>query len=307
MNILITGSTGFVGKNLITYLQNSGHKLRFLDRQALECLDDTAFEKGETVIHLAGKAHDVKKNADVEAYYKVNFELTKNLYELFLKSEAHKFIFISSVKASADVVYETLFEEDIPNPVTPYGKSKLMAEQFILSKSLPAEKVCYILRPCMIHGVGNKGNLNLLYRFVSKNLPYPLASFGNKRSFLSVKNLCFVIEELTSRSDIPSGIYNVADDEPLSTNEVVTILSESLDKSPLLWKIPKKIIQGLAKIGDLTHLPLTTERLNKLTENYIVSNKKLKAVLDKPLPLSSREGLVITARSFNKSRVSNTL
>mgnify|MGYP003575988846 FL=1 len=150
----------------------------------------------------------------------------------------------------------------------------------------------------MIHGPGNKGNLNLLYKFVAKGLPYPLASFNNKRSFLSVENLCFIIKEILVRDDIPAGVYNVADDEPLATSEVVQLLSVSMGKRARLLQLPVTLIKGIARLGDKLHLPLNTERLQKLTENYIVDNTKIKQVLKKPLPLSAREGILKTARSF---------
>ena len=102
---------------------------------------------------------------------------------------------LSSVKAAADEINGELTEEIIPKPSTHYGKSKLLAEEYILSKVLPPGKRVYIIRPCMIHGPGNKGNLNLLYQLVRKNVPWPLASFDNKRSFCSIENLCFVIKE----------------------------------------------------------------------------------------------------------------
>ena len=93
--------------------------------------------------------------------------------------------------------------------VLPNSKQKT----YILSKEIPKGKRVYILRPCMIHGPGNKGNLNLLYQLVSKGLPWPLGGFQNQRSFLSVENLCFVIKELLENESIPSGVYQVADDE----------------------------------------------------------------------------------------------
>lgn len=175
-----------------------------------------------------------------------------------------------------------------------------MAEQYIQSQPLPEGKSYYILRPCMIHGPGNKGNLNSLYRFVKKGIPYPLAGFNNKRSFLSAENLFFVINELLTREDIPYGIYQVSDDEALSTNTVVSILADSLHMKPRLWKISPGVIKFVAKAGDLLPLPLTTERLNKLTESYVVSNKKIKQALGKQLPVTAIEGLKITANSFNQ-------
>lgn len=296
---IITGSTGFVGKNLINYFNKFLINIRLLSRD--ELLNGRCFDNNiDAIIHLAGKAHDFKKTSNPEEYYQVNFELTKNLYDAFLKSNAKKFIFISSVKAAADSVAGILDENLIPNPQTHYGKSKLMAEEYIRSQPLPEGKSYYILRPCMIHGPGNKGNLNLLYKFVKKGIPYPLAAFNNKRSFLSVENLCFVINELITREDIPGGIYQVADDDALSTNEVISILASSLKAKPRLWKISKNMIVFLAKTGDKLHLPLTTERLDKLTESYVVSNEKIKRALNKELPLTAIEGLKITANSFNR-------
>lgn len=295
MNLTLTGSTGFVGKNLLTYLNNFNIAIKNLSRK--ELADGLYVIDTEAFIHLAGKAHDLKKNSNPDEYYQVNFELTKKLYNAFLKSDAKKFIFISSVKASADSVQGILNEDDLPDPKTHYGKSKLMAEEYIQSQPLPQGKSYFILRPCMIHGPGNKGNLNLLYKFVQKGVPYPLSAFENKRSFLSVENLCFVIKSLLD-NDIPSGIYNVADDEALSTNEVVEILSESIGKKARLWKISSSFIRFIAKIGDKIKLPLNSERLDKLTESYVVSNAKIKKAISKDFPLTTRAGLTITANSF---------
>ena len=298
MNVLITGSSGFVGQNLLHYLEKD-YQCNALNRNELQNISKDVINNYNTVIHLAGKAHDLKKTSDPEEYYQVNFELTKKLYDAFLNSNAKKFIFVSSVKAAADRTDEILTEDVNPDPKTDYGKSKLMAEQYIESQVLPQGKAYYILRPCMIHGPGNKGNLNLLYQVVKKGIPYPLAGFQNKRSFLSIKNLCFIIKELIAQDDIPSGVYNVADDEALSTNEVVTILSESLNKKPRLWKISPSLITFFAKIGDRLHLPLTTERLGKLTESYVVSNAKIKAAINKKLPVKAAQGLQTTAASFS--------
>jgi len=300
MNIAITGSSGFVGKQLKKYLEeNTPGRLYFINLR--ETIDSDIINKTSAIIHLAGKAHDLKKTSNSDEYYQVNFELTKKLYNAFLNSPAQKFIFISSVKAAADSVEGILNEDVKPSPQTHYGKSKLMAEQYIQNQPLPEGKSFFILRPCMIHGPGNKGNLNLLYQFVRKGIPYPLAGFNNKRSFLTVENLCFVINELITRDDVASGIYNVADDEALSTNEVVSILASSLKIKPRLLKISPSIIKFFAKIGDRLKLPLTTERLNKLTENYVISNEKIKKALNKGLPLTAIEGLKITANSFNEN------
>ncbi|WP_170311710.1 NAD-dependent epimerase/dehydratase family protein [Pedobacter nototheniae] len=299
MITLITGGTGFVGGNFRSFLEDFAIDFRLANRDSLSNINTLDVNGIDAIVHLAGKAHDLKAVSNGEEYYQVNYENTKKLYDAFLSSNAEKFVFISSVKAVADVVEKVLTEETNPNPQTHYGKSKLMAEEYIQNQPLPVGKSYYILRPCMIHGPGNKGNLNLLYKFVRKGIPYPLGAFKNKRSFLSVDNLCFIIKELLL-NNVESGVYNVADDEALSTNEVVRILSESIDKPAKIWAIPDGFLRTLAKVGDILKLPLNTERLNKLTENYVVSNKKIKTVLDISLPLSAKDGLIITAKSFTK-------
>ena len=291
-SIFVTGSSGFVGSNLKGYLDASSIISEFKREKELEI-------HSNTVIHLAGKAHDLKNTSNPDEYYQVNTELTKKVFDAFLASEAQVFITLSSVKAVADEVEGALTEEHTLNPITHYGKSKLLAEQYILSKEIPKGKRVYILRPCMIHGHGNKGNLNLLFSLISKGLPWPLGAFENKRSFCSIENLCFIIKELIEREDIPSGVYNVADDEALSTNELISLIAHSQNKSPRLWNIPKRFINLVAKFGNKFHLPLNSERLQKLTESYVVCNAKIKAAIGKPLPVSSRDGLLMTFKSFN--------
>jgi nucleoside-diphosphate-sugar epimerase len=291
-SIFITGSSGFVGLNLIEYLRSFFICIKYQRKAPIEINQDI-------VIHLAGKAHDIKKISNPDEYYQVNTELTKKIFDAFLASNAKVFITLSSVKAVADEVDGVLTEEYIPNPITHYGKSKLLAEQYILSKEIPEGKRVYILRPCMIHGPGNKGNLNLLYKLVSKGIPWPLGAFDNKRCFCSIDNLMFIIKELINREDIPSGVYNVADDEALSTNEVITLLAVSQNSIPKIWILPNGLIKAFAKLGDLLQLPLTTVRLQKLTESYIVSNQKIKSAIGKNLQVSAKNGLLKTFNSFH--------
>ena len=212
MKISIIGSSGFVGKYLtskfsLIYSINEIN-IRYPDVKDINI-------NSNVVIHLSGKAHDLKKSLNPNDYYIVNTDFAKKVYDNFLKSNASVFIILSSVKAVADVLNSELTEDYKPNPVTDYGKSKLLAEEYILNKQIPEGKRVYILRPCMIHGPGNKGNLNLLYKIVSKRFPWPLGAFENKRSFCSIDNLCFIIKELINNEAIPSGVYNVADDEPI--------------------------------------------------------------------------------------------
>ena len=303
MNI-ITGNKGFVGLNLVSYLKDNKKDIigvsrnPTIDELNYEDLNLKILNDAKSFIHLAGKAHDLKKTSEDSEYFEVNTELTKILFNQFLESECEVFIYMSSVKAVADNVEGLLTEDVVPSPITVYGLSKLAAENYILSKELPKNKRVYILRPCMIHGPNNKGNLNVLYSFVSKGIPYPFGKYENKRSFVSVENLCFIINELLDNKSIASGVYNIADDDSLSTNQLVTIIGNTIEKQIKILKTPKFIVNVLARLGDVIPLPVNSEKLQKLTENYQVSNEKIKKEIQKELPLSAEKGIEKTIKSF---------
>lgn len=309
MKILITGIHGFVGSNLVAALKEN-HTIYGVDiispvkkgvsyTFSWDDLDAGQVPAVDAIIHLAGKAHDTKNQAAAEVYFKINTGLTQKIYDYFLRSSARKFLFFSTAKAAADKVDGVLTEDVVPAPVGPYGESKIKAEEYILAHPDP-EKQVYILRPCMIHGPGNKGNLNLLYSVVSKGIPWPLGAFENRRTFTSIDNLSFVISGLLDKN-IPSGIYNMGDDEALSTNELIEVICESLGKKAHIWKLPKGLMNGVARIGGWLHLPLDPERLRKLTENYISSNAKIKKALGvERMPVEAREGLRRTLEAFKE-------
>lgn len=275
----MTGSHGFVGSNLIEALSGEHEILRW-DARADRTLPDA-----DAVIHLAGLAHDTSHTTEAEKYYEVNTELTKKIYDRFLESTAKIFIFFSSIKAQ--------------DGDTAYAVSKREAELAISQKEefrRKRGKKVYILRPCMIHGPGNKGNLNLLVKWVKKGMPWPLAAFENKRSFASIGNVCFIVNRLLG-SDVESGTYNICDDELVSTNKLVSVICDCMGKKARLWKIPRGLVGLGAKVGDLVHLPLNSERLAKLTENYVVDNTKIKEAFGiKMMPIRALDGLKSTIR-----------
>lgn len=322
MNILITGIHGFVGSNLVEYLKGE-HEIYGLDIvapekegvvktfswESLEIKNEKLIIKNaeeitfDAIIHLAGKAHDTRNESAAEVYFEVNTGLTQKIFDFFMASPAKKFVFFSTAKAAADRVEGVLTEDIIPAPVGPYGESKIKAEEYILDKlkienGELKEKQVYIFRPCMIHGPGNKGNLNLLYSVVRKGIPWPLGAFENRRTFTSIENMCFVVNGVLSR-DVESGIYNMGDDEALSTNELIEEICKSLGKKARIWRLPKGLMTGVAKVGGWLHLPLNPLRLQKLTENYVSSNAKIKAALGiERMPVDAREGLQRTLESF---------
>ena len=279
MKILITGSNGFVGTNLRKYLESKGRQCVTLDvRNADYDWTEFAkipFESCDAVVHLAGKAHDLKKVASETSYFDINVGLTEKIFNASI-GKVPRFVYFSSSKASADG--------------NAYGRSKLAAEQFLNGRAI-------VLRPAMIHGPGNKGNLNLLWGIARRGLPWPLAAFENKRSFTSIVNICAAVEALCERGE--NGIYPIADDEMLSTNRLIELIAETCGKRAKLWRIPKGLMYFAAKIGDILHLPLNTERIEKLTEDSFVDNSKLRAALGwTRMPIRAEDGMRDTLRYF---------
>ena len=251
MNILVTGIHGFVGSNLVVALKER-HSLYGLDIVAPEKegvvktfswkdIEPASFPmrnlpEFDAIIHLAGKAHDTKNRSAAQSYFDINTGLTQKIFDFFLESSAKKFVFFSSVKAAADsVVGDMLTEDVVPAPVGPYGESKIAAENYILDKlkvengKLKAnpydDKQVYILRPCMIHGPGNKGNLNLLYNVVKKGVPGLWGLLRTEGLLLDRQSL------LCGERAVDQGggewYLHMGDDEALSTNELIALMCEA--------------------------------------------------------------------------------
>ncbi len=315
MRILITGVHGFVGGNLVDYLapKNEIYGLDIVSPPKDGVIKTFSwYELGtgqvpdvDAIVHLAGKAHDTKNQASADVYFKVNRDLTIKIFDYFCSHDIKKFVFFSTAKAAADRVDGILTEDVIPSPVGPYGESKIAAEHYILNTlgNRPFQfddRGVYIFRPCMIHGPGNKGNLNLLYKVVSKGIPWPLGAYDNRRTFTSVENICFAVNGVLTK-EVASGIYNLGDDEALSTNELIESICASLGRKAHIWKLPKGVMNVAAKMGGWLHLPLDLERLRKLTENYVSSNAKIKAALEiDRMPVRAMDGLKKTLESFAK-------
>lgn len=315
MEILITGINGFVGSNLVSALsgKNTIYGLDIItpEKEGVKYTFPWDFldKEGEippvdAIVHLAGKAHDTKNQAAADVYFKVNRDLTIKVFDYFCAHPSiKKFVFFSTAKAAADKVDGVLTEDVVPSPVGPYGESKIAAENYILScmRDNPdafAGRGVYIFRPCMIHGPGNKGNLNLLYNVVRKGIPWPLGAFENRRTFTSVENICFAVNGVLTK-DVESGIYNMGDDEALSTNELIEEICKSLGKKAHIWRLPKGLMFFVARLGGWLHLPLDSERLRKLTEDYVASNAKIKRALGvERMPVDARVGLMRTLESF---------
>lgn len=280
MKIIITGSSGFVGLNLMSFLSQQRFELSPLRLRSENVASLTAADlEADAIIHSGGIAHDLKGVRAEEDYQRDNTWLSIQLIDKFLRSNASDLIFISSVKALADTATEVIDERYKASPTTAYGVSKYKVEQYINALTLPKGKRIFILQPTLMYGAGCKGNLASLHKFVSKKMPYPFGAFSNRRSMLNVKNLGFVIAELLKDRSIPGDRFLVADDEPQSTSGLIHEIATAMDMKPRMINIPRFVISALAKVGDVSFLPLNSSMLSKLVDDLIVDNSKIKKVL----------------------------
>lgn len=301
LNINLFGASGFIGRNLRTELLTC-HEVFSISLHDENWRDK--LRKDAIFINLVGKAHDHNKTATKKDFFKVNVDFVKDIFDEFVRSEASVFIHISSLAALEEFHSKEALTEGNPcNPDSWYGKSKREAEIWLLNQKLPVNKKIIILRPPMVHGAGDKGNLGLLYKLISKGIPYPLASFKNKRSFISIDNFIFFIKEiLNNHAKLSTGIYHISDDEPVSTMQIINIIKKVTHKNTPNLSLPKSFAKALAKMGDILPIPLNSIRLKKMTSDLILSNQKIKSTLGiKQLPQTAEEGLEKTITQFYKN------
>ena len=312
MNIFLTGATGFVGQHFLKFCaaENTSDRIFALSRNKSnpEYKNVTWLEESKNydkflkdhlidiIIHLAGKAHDTKNTSVPEEYTEVNYEMTVKLYDAFAKSAASKFIFLSTIKAVGDDKTYITDSNDLSDPQTPYAKSKRDAEKYIQSYNLPANKQHYILRPVLIYGSGVKGNLATLVKFAKMGLPYPFEAFENKRSYLSVNNLNFILAKVF-KGDYSSFTLNIANEDAISTKELISLIYKALNEKPSKINFPETVIKLISLIGDLIPIPLNTEKLKKITSSFVVDTGEMTKVLGFNLPEKTRDTISLITKN----------
>lgn len=301
MKIVLVGYTGFVGSSILRSPLFAQHEFICIGRDELSKNRlPSDFYLADALIYTIGVAHDIAGEISDQLYYKVNVDLLKKVYDEFLKSSIKSFIYFSSIKVVCDTATKPITELTATSPKTIYGKTKLIAEEYILDNSI-STKTYFILRPSMIHGPNNRGNLNALYNYLLKGLPWIFGNFDNKRTFASVNNVLFVLSELLINKKIESGIYNICDDEKISTNSIIKIFEEVTNKKVLKINISKRLIFAFVKLSTLLRLKFDHHFLEKLVGDFVIDNSKIKNAIGKEFPITSYVGLKLTFKSFAKN------
>lgn len=229
--ILITGLTGYLGNSFINQFGNkyTFEKFSLLNQK----IEDIKLDNIDAILHCAALVHQ-KVEHSYEKYHDINVEYPLKLAKLAKQNGVKQFVFISTIAVYGEEK-EKLDENTICNPITPYGKSKLEAEKELLKFS-DDSFVVSIIRPPMVYGKNAPGNIDSLIKLVKKLPIIPLGGIENKRSFISIQNLCHMIDEIITQQK--AGIFLASDDKPLSTTRLIELIAKNLDKKVCLIKIP---------------------------------------------------------------------
>ncbi|MGD9625336.1 MAG: NAD-dependent epimerase/dehydratase family protein [Arcobacter sp.] len=231
MKIFITGSNGYLGNSFLGQYENkyTFEKFSLLNQK----IEDIKLDNIDAILHCAALVHQ-KVEHSYEKYYEINVKYPVKLAKIAKQNAVKQFVFISTIAVYGEDE-KKLDENTICNPATFYGKSKLEAEKELLKLNDDNFTVS-IVRPPMIYGKNAPGNIDSLVKLVKKSSIIPLANIQNKRSFISIHNLCYIINEVIIQKK--SGIFLASDDEPLSTSKLIELITKNLDKKIYLIKIP---------------------------------------------------------------------
>ncbi len=260
MKILVTGATGFIGQHLCQHLTSEGHEVAAVVRSEkattaatrtilvkdLLDLRGADFQSIDTVIHLAGIAHDYQ--ADKSEYYRINVEGTQHVMACCYESEVKRLIYLSSIKSIAERSRVPLTTNIAPAPEDDYGRSKLGAERLLVNSGALETA---ILRVPLVYGPGVKGNLRQLVWMASRGIPMPVLSIQNKRSYLGVRNLCDFIQACVTWPTLPCKVFHVSDGAPVSLAGLVRSIGMASGRPSRSFWLPRFMVEvvGMLVLG----------------------------------------------------------
>jgi len=263
--ILLTGASGFVGSVLLNNFYLSGKNIKPVGRnisqlankkifcwKEIKAIDShtnwlEALENVEVIVHLAARVHvmrDISVNP-LSEFRQVNVEGTRNLALQAVEAGVKRFVYLSSIKVNGEsTLPDTCFtSNDLVNPQDPYGISKWEAEQVLHNISAETGLEVVIIRPPLIYGPSAKGNFASMVKWLRRGVPLPFGSIHNKRSLVSVDNLCDLISQCVFHPAAAGQTFMVSDNDDLSTTELLTRTAFAMGIKPNLFNVPQKLLE----------------------------------------------------------------
>ena len=329
-NILITGGSGFLGTHLIRFLNQRGYHIRATFNSRIpssstinqiewikvrnisspESWDDL-IKGADYIIHLIGRAHVFKESSpeDLIKFREANVLSTQALAESCVHSgnKIKKFVFMSSVSAVCSSSAQPINEQSPCYPETTYGISKLEAEN-VLKDTLQNKISWCILRPTMIYGPADPGNMGRLIKLIKLGIPLPLKNVRNARNFLYIGNFLEIMGRVLSHNNADFKTYLVADDESVSTPELIRIIAEILNKKAMVFPFPAAMLGLMGKVGSFLErnlnisIGINNYSVDRLTNSLVIDNSFIKHDLDFEMPYSFYEGIRQTV-NYDKLKV----
>lgn len=308
MRILVTGATGFVGREFCRLAVEKGHSLLSLSRHKpsgfsgeilqadLETLPDLshALEGVEVVVHLAARVHKMREDAsDAEAAYRhANLDVTRHLVEEAIRADVKRFVFVSSIKAQGEhSCGNPLTEQDEPVPKDPYGRSKLEAERALQTLAEAAGMEWVIVRPVLVYGAGVGGNFLRLMKLVASGWPLPLGYARKRRSLINVWNLAELLESCCTHPAAANQLF-LAEDVRFGTADLIRTIARAMERPARLLPVPLSFLRAFDR------LPGVRAALERLDGELIVSADKARRLLGWQPRISHEEALCRTAEHF---------
>jgi UDP-glucose 4-epimerase len=293
---VVTGATGFVGRQLCVLLRDNGLIVRAVARRAAEGpwhemravdLTDPAagadlYDGADVVFHLAALTHAAALAAEEEEYRRVNVQATRHVVAGALAAGARRLVFLSSVKAMGEGGREPQTEQDPPRPTTPYGRTKLEAEDLVLAAGRTARSVIHtaVVRAPLIYGPGAAGNLGALIRAARRRRLPSLPDVGNRRSLVDVRDVAQALLLVARHPAAAGRVWLVTDGAEYSTARICTLVRQSLGQAEPGPCLPGWLLGGAAGLGSVLRrcgvpFPFDRERYHKLLGSACYSSGAL--------------------------------
>lgn len=315
MRVLMTGATGFVGKHLCEYLLTQGTRIRAIGRKAepdfshenyeyhqIECIDgetnwDNLLNDIDVVIHLAARVHHKKDKGmkSLALYQETNLKGTQQLAKAAVKADVKRFIYLSTIKVNGEKTIGMPYRaENQPQPKDAYSLSKLQGEQILQEESRRSGMEWVIIRPPLIYGPGVKGNFAQLIEVARTRFPLPFMSVKNRRSFVSIYNLCSFIHQTLSHPNAHGEVFLVSDNHDLSTSGLIKVLRRAQGRRAWLFPFPVSFLKLIA------FLTGKRRKLDRLIDSLQVNIEKSERLLNWTAPYSVEEAMKVLYATDDK-------
>lgn len=295
MFLLVSGATGFVGKELVKIISayrcitRVGEEHNYKEYYSVTGIDgqttwEGCFSDVEAVIHLAGVAHQNSVHDDL--YHSVNYEGTLNLAREAAAAGVKRFVFVSSIGVNGtQTADQSFYPYDEPKPHNAYAKSKYDAEVGLKKLSQETGLEVVIVRPTLVYGLNAPGNFGMLTKLVNKLPVLPFGLANNRRDFIAVQNLADLLVTCATHPDAAGHTFLASDSETVSTKAFTNAIAEGLGKSVFQLPIPVSFMRLAGKLTGKSAM------IEQLYGNLEVDSSNIKAVLGWTPPLTMKQAM----------------